>query len=118
VTSVPEPPGALRSAAEAIVAALAPPAADGPVVIDWPVGLTVGSGVDLGTVVRSMRATEARYAPIILGPTVAGDGERTATFRLESPRGRVDLALELDVASGCLSSVALVPARLSPPDLD
>lgn len=117
VTSVPESPAVLRAAAEAIVRALEPPAA-GPVAIDWPAGVTVGTSVDLGAVVRSMRATEARFGPVRLGPPVAGDGEVKATFRLDSPRGRVDLALELDPAVGCLSSVALVPARLVPPDLD
>jgi CubicO group peptidase (beta-lactamase class C family) len=115
--SVPEPPSALRVAAERIVTALELPAS-GPVTIDWPAGLTVGSAVGLGGVVRAMRATEARFGPVQLGPPVAGDGETTATFRLESPRGRVDLALELDPVIDCLSGVSFVPARLEPPELD
>jgi CubicO group peptidase (beta-lactamase class C family) len=118
LTSVPEPPARLRDAAEALIAALAGIGATGPVVIDWPAGLTAGTSVDLGAVVRAMRATEARFGPVQLGPPVAGDGETKATFRLESPRGRVELALELDPAADCLSSVALVPARLAPPDFD
>lgn len=117
VTSVPEPPAALRIAAERIVAALQPGIESGPIAIDWPADLSVGDAVDLGIVVRSMRATEARFAPIQLGPSIAGDGETKATFRLDSPRGRVELALELDPKINCLTSVSLVPARLVPPDL-
>jgi Beta-lactamase class C and other penicillin binding proteins len=119
VTSVPEPPARLRTAAERIVAALQPAGTTtGPITIDWPADLTVGAAVDLGAVVRAMRATEARLAPVRLGPPVAGDGETKATFRLDSPRGRIDLVLELDPAIDCLSIVSLVPARLVPPDLD
>ena len=65
-----------------------------------------------------MRATEARFAPVQLGSPIAGDGETKATFRLDSARGRVELALELDPKINCLTSVSLVPARLVPPDLD
>lgn len=116
VTSVPEPPPLLGQAAARIVAALEAPET-GPVTIDWPVGLAVGAAVDLGAVVRAMRATEARFGPITLGPVTAGDGETKATFRLDSPRGRADLVLELDTVLNCLSVVSLVPAKLAPPDL-
>ena len=117
VTSVPEPPAVLASAASRIVAALEPPAR-GPVAIDWPAGLSLGTSIDVGALVRAMRATEARFGPVTLGPVIAGDGETKATFRLDSPRGRVDLALEWDPQAECLSSVTLVPARLGPPNLD
>lgn len=116
VTSVPEPPSALGTAAARIVAALEPPADGGPLVIDWPAGLPVGETVDVGAAVRAMRATEARLGPVALGPPAAGDGETKATFRLDSPRGRGELAIELDVARGCVKSVSLVPAKLAPPD--
>jgi CubicO group peptidase (beta-lactamase class C family) len=118
VTSIPEPPAALRLAAERIVTALQPATDSGPITIDWPADLSVGAAVDLGLVVRSMRATEARFAPVQLGSPIAGDGEAKATFRLDSARGRVELALELDPKINCLTSVSLVPARLVPPDLD
>ena len=118
VTSVPEPPAALQDAAARIVDALQPASSPGPVVVDWPAGLTVGESVDLGPVVRAMRAAEARFAPIRLGPATAGDGEQRATFRLESPRGRADLALELDPGAMCLTSISIVPVRLTPPDAD
>jgi CubicO group peptidase (beta-lactamase class C family) len=116
LTSVPEPPAVLVDAAARIVAALEPPAS-GPVVIDWPNSLSVGTSVDLGAVVRAMRATEARFGPITLGRVTAGDGETTATFRLDSPRGRVDLALEYDLEARCLSAVTLIPAKQAPPDV-
>jgi CubicO group peptidase (beta-lactamase class C family) len=117
LTSVPEPPPALQRAAERIVEMLTAPQ-NGPVTIDWPSDLSVGSDVDLAAVVRSMRATEARFAPITLGRPVDGDGERKATFRLDSPNGRVGLSLELSPDGTCLDRVALTPARLVPPALD
>ncbi|MEO5705189.1 MAG: hypothetical protein ABIZ52_06990, partial [Candidatus Limnocylindrales bacterium] len=118
ITSVPEPSARLHDAAAIILAALQPPDGPGPISIDWPASLSAAAAVDLGAVVRSMRATEARFGPVRLGPPIAGDGATKATFRLESPRGRVDLVLELDPAIDCLSSIALVPARLAPPDFD
>jgi CubicO group peptidase (beta-lactamase class C family) len=117
ITSVPEPPNILRAAAERIVAALENPES-GPVAIDWPRDVVVTRGVDLGQVVRAMRATEARFAPLTLGPSVEGDGEKKATFRLDGPRGKVDLVLTLDVEAACVSSVGLVPVKLAPPALD
>jgi serine-type D-Ala-D-Ala carboxypeptidase/endopeptidase len=117
LTSVPEPPPALQRAAARIVEMLAIPE-HGPVTVDWPADLSVGTDVDLGAVVRAMRATEARFAPVTLGRPIEGDGERKATFRLESPQGRVALALELSADKTCLDRVALTPARLVPPNLD
>src|SRR5215213_287878 len=117
VTSVPEPSAALRDAAERIVRALQPEADGRPVSIDWPAELTLGDDVDAAAIVRAMRATEARFAPIRLGRPIEGDGERKATYRLESPRGRVDLALTLDPVRSCLDAVLLTPVRLVPPDL-
>jgi serine-type D-Ala-D-Ala carboxypeptidase/endopeptidase len=115
VTSVPEPPTELTRAAERIVAALQTPEG-APVRIDWPAELAVAADLDLAPVVRSMRAVEARFAPVALGRPVEGDGERKATFRLSSPHGRLDLALQLDPVARCLDSVALTPVRLVPPD--
>lgn len=117
VTSVPEPAPALRAAAERIVAALTTPAGR-PVAIDWPADLALGASLDVGAIVRAMRATEARFAPVTLGRPIDGDGETKATYRLESPRGKVDLALTLDPAAGCLEAVSLVPVQQSPPELD
>jgi CubicO group peptidase (beta-lactamase class C family) len=117
LTSVPEPPPALQRAAQRIVEMLTPPS-HGPVTIDWPADLSVGEDVDVAAIVRAMRATEARFAPVTLGRAIDGDGERKATFRLESPHGRVALSLELSADGTCLDRVALIPARLVPPALD
>jgi CubicO group peptidase (beta-lactamase class C family) len=117
LTSVPEPPPALQRAAERIVEMLTAPQ-NGPVTVDWPSDLSAGTDVDVGAVVRAMRATEARFAPITLGRPIDGDGERKATFRLESPHGRLGLSLELSPDGTCLDRVALTPARLVPPQLD
>jgi hypothetical protein len=117
LTSVPEPPPALQRAAERIVEMLTPPR-NGPVSIDWPSDLSVGADVDVAAIVRAMRATEARFAPVSLGRPTDGDGERKATFRLESPQGRVSLSLELSPDGTCLDRVALTPARLVPPLID
>ena len=117
VTSVPEPSAAIRAAAERIVAAMA--AQDrGPVAVDWPAELSVGATVDLGAIVRAMRATEAKYAPITLGRVVDGDGETKATFRLSGARGDLDLALVMDPSRDCLAEVRLIPLRLVPPSFD
>ena len=116
VTSVPQPPAALQLAASRLAAALE--RADGRPAIDWPPDVAVGEDVDLDAVRRALGATAARFAPIRLGPPVEGDGEVTATFRLHSDRGDLDLALGLDPEAGCVSSISLVPVRRAPPDLD
>jgi CubicO group peptidase (beta-lactamase class C family) len=115
VTSVAEPPELLTRAAERILAALEPPAS-GPITVDWPADLSVGAGVDLGAVVRAMRAAESRFAPLTLGAPIDGDGERKATFRIRGGRGNLDLALTLDPERGCLDGVSLIPTKLVPPD--
>jgi hypothetical protein len=116
LTSVPEPPEPLRRAAERIVAALAAPD-DVLAAIEWPADLEVGEGVDIALIARAMRATEARFAPLLLGPVIEGDGERKATFRLHGSRGRIDLALAIDSETGRLDAVSLVPVRQVSPDL-
>jgi CubicO group peptidase (beta-lactamase class C family) len=115
LTSVPEAPEPLHRAAERIAGALAMPE-DGPVAIDWPAELEVSERVDLAAIVRAMRATEARFAPLQLGPVMEGDGEWKATFQLRGPRGRIDLALALDPETGRLDAVSLVPVRQVAPD--
>jgi hypothetical protein len=57
-------------------------------------------------------------APISRAGPIDGDGERKVTYRLESSRGQVDLALTMDPATGCLDGVSLTPVRLVPPELD
>jgi hypothetical protein len=67
------------------------------------------------TVERRLRAAEALYGPVEIGPVVAGDGERTAKWRLSGNRGHLTLELALEGADGPLSRVALVPEPLEPP---
>jgi CubicO group peptidase (beta-lactamase class C family) len=115
LTSVPEPPAALRAAAERIVVAL--DVADG-APATWPPELAIDPALDPAALARSLRATEARFGKVRLGNVIAGDGEKAATFRLDCQRGQLDLALERDPVSGRLTKVRLRPERLAPPDFD
>lgn len=115
VTSVPEPPAALRAAAERIVAALRVPDGGAPA---WPSELAIDESLDAAVLARSLRATEARFGTVRLGNVSAGDGVKEATFQLDCLRGHLDLSLERDRASGKLTKVRLRPVRLAPPDFD
>jgi CubicO group peptidase (beta-lactamase class C family) len=115
LTSVPEPPPALRAVAERVVAAL--DAANGTPAA-WPPELAIDPSLDPAALDRTMRATEARFGKMRLGQVIAGDGSKAATFRLDCQRGHLDLALERDSASGRLTKVRLKPERLGPPDFD
>jgi CubicO group peptidase (beta-lactamase class C family) len=115
LTSVPEPGAALRAAAERIAAALVVGDGQAPV---WPRELAVDAALDPVALGRSLRATEARFGAVRLGPVIAGDGIRTATFRLDCVRGHLDLVLERDPDTGRLTKVRLKPERLAPPDFD
>jgi CubicO group peptidase (beta-lactamase class C family) len=115
ITSVPEPPPAVRHAAEQLVHAIN---TGGKAGADWPAEVAVGTDVDLATARRQLRAAEARFGPVELGPVVDGDGERKATFRLHGARGHLDLALTHDPDAACVAAVAIVPVKLVPPDLD
>jgi CubicO group peptidase (beta-lactamase class C family) len=115
LTSVPQPPPALQAAAERIVAALAVGDGEAPV---WPSELAIAETLDRSGLARALRATEARFGKVRLGPSLAGDGVRTATFRLQCVRGELELVLERDPDTGGLTKVRLRPSRLAPPDLD
>ena len=115
ITSVPEPPPAVRHAAEELVAAIN---RGGVEAVDWPADLAVGPDVDLAALRRQLRATEARYGPIELGPAVDGDGEGKATFRIHGPRGHLELGVTHDPGAGCVAAVKIVPVKLLPPELD
>jgi CubicO group peptidase (beta-lactamase class C family) len=115
IISVPEPPHALRHAAEEIVAALSSPVAG---IIEWPGDLALGPDVDVAAVRRQLRAAEARFAPVELGPPIDGDGERKATYRLHGARGHLELTLTYDPDASCVAAISLVPTKLVPPDLD
>jgi CubicO group peptidase (beta-lactamase class C family) len=109
VTSVPEPPERLAAIAARLVDALSTP---GPA---WPTDIPLASSVHRATIERGLRAAEALYGPARIGPVVAGDGERTATWRVSGERGHLRLELALAAADGPLTRVALVPETLEPP---
>ena len=115
ITSVPEPPQALRRAAEELMHAINDGGAAG---VEWPADLAVGPDLDLAAARRQLRAAEARFGPVELGPPIDGDGERKATFRIHGARGHLELALTHDPDARCVAAVALVPVKLLPPDLD
>jgi hypothetical protein len=116
ITSIPEPAQALRHAAEELVAAINGAAASAGV--DWPADLAIGPDIDVAAVRRQLRATEARFGPLELGPYIDGDGERRATYRLHGGRGDVDLVVSYDPDASCVAAISLVPVKLGPPDLD
>jgi hypothetical protein len=115
LTSVPDPSPELADAAARIVAALTP--SDGGTVA-IPGDLPLSPAVDRAALGRALRATEARFGQLTLGPPIAGDGTRSATFRLLGDQGRVELALEWDPDAEALSSVGLLPVRLSSIDFE
>jgi len=115
LTSVPDPSPELAAAAPRIVAALAPADGAAPAI---PAELPLAEAVDRAALGRALRATEARFGALALGPAVAGDGAKSATFRLTGDHGSVELALEWSPEARALSSVALLPVRQSSVDLE
>ena len=109
LTSVPEPPDALVAIARRLADLLAEP---GP---RLPDDLRLASSVDVSATSRSLRAAEARFGPVILGQAIAGDGERSGTWRLHGDRGDVDLTLELEESGEALRAIGFVPVTLEPP---
>jgi CubicO group peptidase (beta-lactamase class C family) len=102
LTSVPEPSEPLRAVAAAIIEAVNAP---GPVL---PVVLDLGPAIDRAALARVVRIAGARFAPLTLGPAVAGEGGKSATWRLRSERGEVELAVERDPDTGLVTKLTLV----------
>jgi CubicO group peptidase (beta-lactamase class C family) len=102
LTSVPDPPGPLRAAAVALVDSANAP---GPGI---PADLDLGPEVDRVALTRVLRMVGARFAPVALGPAVAGDGEGAATWRLRGGHAELELAIERDTDTGLVTKVALV----------
>ena len=80
-----------------------------------PKGSICPASLDRTAIERILRAAEALYGPVELGPVVAGDGDRTATWRLTGERGNLTLELAREAADGPLTKVALVPEPIEPP---
>jgi len=86
--------------------------------LDWHHHVRRRPAVDRPAVERALRAAEAGFAPVELGPVLEGDGEKTATWRLVSGRdGQRRLRLELAVEGpdGPVTKVAIRPETLEPP---
>jgi hypothetical protein len=110
VVSVPEPAGPLAEIAGLVVAAVNAPE---PVV---PASLDLGSAVDPTGLVQALRIAGARYAPITLGPAVAGDGAASATWRLTGDRGALELSASRDAETGQVTALTLRPRQEPPPE--
>lgn len=115
LASVPDPSAEFARAASQVVAALTP--ADGESVV-IPDDLPLGPAVDRAGLGRALRATQARFGQLALGPPIGGDGVRSTTYRLIGDHGKVELALEWDGDAGALSAVGLLPVRQSSIDLE
>ncbi|HEU4573132.1 MAG TPA: hypothetical protein VFR93_10630, partial [Candidatus Limnocylindrales bacterium] len=61
-----------------------------------------------------LRAADALFGPLALGPVMAGDGRTTASWRLTGPRGPVVLTLSID-DDGSVRALSLVPGGLTTP---
>ncbi|MDQ3128913.1 MAG: beta-lactamase family protein [Chloroflexota bacterium] len=117
LTSVPDAPPALTAIAERVVGLLAgrfggeaTPASPA-----WPADIPLADSVDRAALERDLRATEAIFGPLTLGPMTAGDGERAAAWQLAGRAGDVMLSLELDPAGGTIQAVALIPVTHESP---
>ena len=109
VTSVPAPPPALAVVARRIVELLALP---GP---SWPEELRLAGTVDRPALDRELRAAEALFGPVVLGPPTGGDGKTDATWLLSGERGNLTLTVAIEADGGRVSKVGLVPVTLESP---
>jgi CubicO group peptidase (beta-lactamase class C family) len=113
LTSVPAPSEALAGVAEIVVSAVNAPEPA------LPADLALGPALDRAALARVVRIAAARFAPLSVGPAVAGDGTRSATWRLSGGRGVLELALERDPDTGLVTSLGLAqPPPVAPPHDD
>jgi hypothetical protein len=108
-TSVPEPPAPLVAAAARLAAVLGGP---GPA---WPDDLPLAGTIDRSPIDRELRAAEALFGPVVLGPVLSGDGLKVASWRLRGERGDLALTLEIDPSDATIRAFSLVPATLESP---
>lgn len=90
LTSVPAPEEALTAKASSIVVAINGPRPS------LPGELVLSPEIDRSSLDRIVRIVGARHAPLSLGPAVAGDGTKSATWRLRGDHGELDLAMTVD----------------------
>ncbi len=107
--AVGDPSPVLLAAAERIVAMAGTTAAE------WPSDLAAADELDTATVLRSLRAADARFGAMSIGLPVEGDGTSTSRFEIESERGSLELKVTVDPETGALTSaMLLVRARETP----
>jgi CubicO group peptidase (beta-lactamase class C family) len=111
VTSVPAPSATLADLANGVVAAI------NAVQPTIPDRLELAPDVDREALGRALRVAAARYAPVSLGPAVAGDGTGSATWRLGGSNGRLELSVTRDVASSLVTAISLRPFLVPAPIL-
>ena len=102
LTSVPAPEEAFAGIARAVVAAINGP---DPTI---PTDLALGADIDRTALDQIARVAAARFAPLTLGPVVACEGVRTATWRLRGERGELDLAITLDPDVNLITALTIV----------
>ena len=112
LTSVPDPSPALAAIADRLAALLG---TAGP---SWPSDVPLAASADRPVIERGLRAAEARFGPIALGLPTAGDGEKSATWRLSGDRGDLTLAIELDAPHGAVEKATFAPVSMETPVLD
>jgi hypothetical protein len=112
LTSVPDPSLALAAIADRLVALLGTP---GP---SWPSDVPLAASADRPAIERGLRAAEARFGPVALGRPTAGDGVKSATWRLSGDRGGLALAIDLEAADGAVEKATFIPASMEAPVLD
>ena len=105
LTSVPEPSAELRVAAGSIVAAT-----------NGETGAPLGVGADSSAMERDRFLVHTLFGPATLGRPTAG-GPASATFRVDTERGALDLALTVD-AEGRVLSAVWTPRPVTPPISD
>ncbi len=109
VEAVLDPSDGLRSAAEAVLGAVA---ADG----ELPQGLAVGPAFDRERFRRAALAAGARFGALRLGLPTAGDGALAAAWELRTERGgRACLRVALDPETGALAEGLITVAGRAAP---
>jgi hypothetical protein len=106
VESVVPPSGALAPLAASAARLASEPGAGA-------LGELLAPGTDAEEALRGLRVAAALYGPFGAAEAVAGDGETTSTLLLPSPRGDVELELELDEGGDRLARLVLRPAGLT-----
>jgi CubicO group peptidase (beta-lactamase class C family) len=80
----------------------------------WPGTLPVGTGVDIASTIRLATAARALDGPLeVLPQPVAGDGDRTATFKLSSRSAFWQLAITLAADGGTVEACELTAVDMN-----